>query len=344
MRKRYVVGIDLGARKVLVVVWDTEGNVFLRSETKTYPSQGRSGPGACVASIVAAMFTTMVEHSITADQIVAVGLGSMGPAMNGVIAEKGAANFGHPDWAGFDLRGSLQESISGIPVYYGNDANVAAYYGHMMHFGNEAEKYSSVASIIGTGNGDGAVEKGRLVDGDRGMGVEGGHLYLPTHLFAPRGLCRAPCSCGKVSDLESLCSYIGMETNVLPYFLKKFPKHALNHMPINEAAPRLLALDPHTDALCAAAFGLQAKALAYFFDSMIVTFDPSVCFIGGGMMDGENKAVFNPWFIEQVSKTLRTLLREEQRDTPIVVVPDGNLAGARGAALLAVKQHQLTLN
>ena len=57
----------------------------------------------------------------------AVGLDTPGPASaTGVLASKGATNFGHPQWGSFDIRAANLSSGSAFPVIYNNDANAAA--------------------------------------------------------------------------------------------------------------------------------------------------------------------------------------------------------------------------
>lgn len=341
MTKTYFVGVDLGGRKVAIDIWDSVRKVFLRTTLREFPSRGAEGTQQCIEAMVDAIYNTLAEFEINLDQVAAFGLGTPGPVKGGVIAAKGATNFGNAQWANFDVRSALEEAV-GVDVYYGNDANLAAFYGHQRCFLDSASGYSSISSLIGTGNGCGAVVKGRLVDGDRGMGMEGGHVFLPAHLFAPQGLWQPRCMCGNVSDLESFCSFTGLKLNLLPFFLPQFPEHSLSGKSIEEAAPLLKNYDPSSDGLAAAVFGLQAKALAYYFNLMVTSYDPSVLLIGGGLL--ENTPAFNAWFFDKVREQYQLLAREEQRKIPIVAIPDGDMAGARGAALLAYQEYQLTCN
>jgi predicted NBD/HSP70 family sugar kinase len=79
---------------------------------------------------------------------------------------------------------------------------------------------------------------------------------------------------------------------------------------------------------------VQARALGLFFDEMVNTFDPDVLIVGGGALEtGED---FQRWFIAETRAGMPGQ-REEQAGIPIHVMPNGDTAGARGAAIEALK-------
>ncbi len=81
-------------------------------------------------------------------------------------------------------------------------------------------------------------------------------------------------------------------------------------------------------------FRAQAHGLGLFFDEMVNTFDPDALIVGGGAVEtGEE---FRTWFINEIRAGMPPQ-REEQADIPIYVMPNGDTAGARGAALEALK-------
>jgi glucokinase len=88
------------------------------------------------------------------------------------------------------------------------------------------------------------------------------------------------------------------------------------------------------DALCREVFRVQAHALGLFFDEMVNTFDPDAFIVGGGAL--ETCEEFQHWFIEQIRAAMPTQ-RAEQASIPIHVMPNGDTAGARGAAIEALK-------
>jgi predicted NBD/HSP70 family sugar kinase len=67
---------------------------------------------------------------------------------------------------------------------------------------------------------------------------------------------------------------------------------------------------------------------------MINTFDPDALIVGGGVL--ETSKGFQQWFLSEIRVGMPTQ-REEQAKIPIHVMPNGDTAGARGAALEALK-------
>jgi predicted NBD/HSP70 family sugar kinase len=67
---------------------------------------------------------------------------------------------------------------------------------------------------------------------------------------------------------------------------------------------------------------------------MINTFDPDALIVGGGVL--ETSQEFQKWFVAEIRRGMPNQ-REEQVNIPIHVMPNGDTAGARGAALEALK-------
>jgi predicted NBD/HSP70 family sugar kinase len=88
------------------------------------------------------------------------------------------------------------------------------------------------------------------------------------------------------------------------------------------------------DQMCQDIFRVQARALGLFFDQTINTFDPDALIMGGGVV--ETNPEFQRWFIDEIRVGMGAQ-RKEQADIPIHVMPNGDTAGARGAALEALK-------
>ncbi|MCC7341414.1 MAG: ROK family protein, partial [Bryobacterales bacterium] len=122
---------------------------------------------------------------------------------------------------------------------------------------------------------------------------------------------------------------------LLPHFLAKEPGHELARLgDIVKAAKLVRGLAEKGDPLCREIFRIQANALGLFYDQMINTFDPDALIVGGGAV--ETSEAFQQWFLEQIRAGMPGQ-RDEQKDIPIYVMPNGDTAGARGAAIEALK-------
>ena len=327
-----VAGVDLGGTAVNYTLVNGEER-FLIEGLCEYPSLAKQGPEVCLQQIADGLKVATDRSGVKLDDVVAVGLDTPGPASAaGLLSARGSTNFVHANWAEFDIREGLAHKL-GKPVNYLNDANAAALWGHYAIFGANS-KETSISIIIGTGNGGGIILDGNVVKGKNGFGGELGHVLIPYQSIAGTAGIHPKCNCGRVGDLESLCSLTAIERNLLPHFLPKYAGHELGKVDTNQAAKRVRGMADEGDALCKDIFRVQAHALGLFFDEMINTFDPNALIVGGGAL--EASARFQKWFMDEIRKGMPEQ-REEQAGIPIHVIPNGDTAGARGAAIEALK-------
>ena len=263
-----------------------------------------------------------------------IGLDTPGPSSaSGVLSARGSTNFVHPDWAGFDIRAGLEDKL-GKPVIYVNDGNAGALWGHFVIFGAKSPA-TSVSAIVGTGLGGGIIIEGNVVKGRQGFGGELGHVLIPYQSIRGIEGLIPECNCGRLGDLESLCSLTAIEKTLLPYFLQKAPEHDLAKLgDLRKASKLVRGLAERGDELSREIFRVQAHALGVFFDEMINTFDPDALIVGGGII--ETTGELQTWIIEEIRAAMPKQ-RAEQADIPIHIMPDGDTAGARGAAIEALK-------
>jgi predicted NBD/HSP70 family sugar kinase len=326
-----VAGIDLGGTAVNYTLLDSASGQFLITGLCEHPALSTQGPDVCLQQIADGLDIAARKAGVPVDQIVAVGLDTPGPASaDGVLSARGSTNFAHPAWAGFDLRGHLADRLQRRVVYL-NDGNAAALWGHTALFGSD-EPASSISVTIGTGTGGGIVVDGRLVVGRNGFGGEVGHVLIPWRSIPGIEGLVPQCNCGRTGDLESICSLTGIRQTLLPHFLARYPDHPLQGVDIGAAAAKVRGMADRGDVMSLEIFRVQAHALGLFIDQMINVFDPDGFLIGGGAMEASQS--FREWFMAQVRAGMPHQ-RVEQRPR-IEVMPNGDSAGARGAALDAV--------
>ncbi|MDQ3691119.1 MAG: ROK family protein [Chloroflexota bacterium] len=332
MPDHVVVGIDNGATKNNATAMDGSGR-FLVDRLYEIPSRVGEGPVAAVQSMADTMDIVLRDAGIARERVAAVGLDTPGPASaDGVISVRGATNFAQPAWWGYDVRGALEARI-GLPVVYNNDGNAAALYAHRVHFGADAFLQSSVAAIVGTGLGGGVIESGRVVRGASGQAGELGHIRIPTDGILADDQPIPTCACGNLGDVESFASLTGIVRNLLPYWLSRYTDHPLAGMPILDAAKAVRSYGVNGDEMALEVFEQQAAALGRLFTIAANFTDPRVYFLGGGVVEAAPS--FRDWFLGRVRT--HTLLREEQAAVAsLALVPDLDMAGARGSAFAAL--------
>ena len=328
-----VAGVDLGGTAINYTLV-TKDEKFLIEGLCEHPALSTQGPEVCLQQIEDGLNIAAKLADVDLVDIVAVGLDTPGPASaSGMLSAKGSTNFVHPNWAGFDIREGLARKL-GKPVTYLNDGNAGALWGHFTIFGANS-KETSVSIVIGTGLGGGIIIDGNVVKGRKGFGGELGHVLIPYQSIRGIPGMQPECNCGRVGDLESVCSLTAIAKTFLPYFLEKYPGHELGKMGDPKRASKLVrGMADKGDAMCREIFRVQARALGLFFDEMVNVFDPDALIVGGGAL--ETGKEFQGWFLDEIRAAM-PIQREEQMDIPIHVMPNGDTAGARGAAIEALK-------
>jgi predicted NBD/HSP70 family sugar kinase len=327
-----VVGLDNGGTSNNATVLDATGHFLIDRLVET-PSRVKEGPDVAIDALVHSMENVLAATGTDRSRVRGVGLDTPGPSSaDGVISTKGSTNFNAPEWFGYDIRGALENRL-GIPVVYNNDGNAAALYAHFTRYGVDAPYHSSVSAIVGTGLGGGVVESGVVLKGASGMAGELGHVFIPMDGLLAPGQPVPACNCGFSADVESVASLTGIEKNLLPFWLTQFPDHELHRVEPGRAAKLVRGYGEKGDPMALKIFEQQAIALGRLFTIAANFTDPGVYFVGGGVVEAAPE--FRAWFLQTVRAN--TKLREEQQQaSAFALVPDLDMAGARGAAVAAL--------
>jgi glucokinase len=325
------VGIDNGGTSNNGTVLDSSGT-FLVTEMAELPSLVLEGPDKAITALVNSFEKVLAMAEIPREKVRAVGLDTPGPASaDGVLATGGATNFGHPDWSRFNIRLALEERL-GIPVLYNNDGNAAALYAHYARHGADALARSSVSAIIGTGFGGGVIQDGRIVTGAAGMAGELGHMPIPVQGILEADQPLPSCNCGLSADAESIASLSGITRNLLPYWLTRYPGHELGQVDIAKAGKLVRGYAERGDEMSLQIFRQQAMAIGRVLSIAAKFTDPHTYFVGGGVIDAAPH--FRDWFVATVNEHTQFYV-EQAEMAEITLVPDLDMAGARGSAIAA---------
>jgi glucokinase len=169
---RTFIGIDLGGTQVRCGLVDEKGNILKEVRALTEANKGNEH---VIETIVG-----LVKSIDGFENAVSIGLGSPGliDHKNGVVIS--AANL---DFNRFPLKDEIQKYFT-IPVYVGNDANVAALAEAVIGAG---KNYDIVQYItISTGIGGGLIINGNIVGGLHGCAGEIGNLIVNDEVFNHR--------------------------------------------------------------------------------------------------------------------------------------------------------------
>ena len=134
-------------------------------------------------------------------------------------------------------------------------------------------------------------------------------MHIPMHGLLEPGQPLPHCNCGFDGDAESVASLTGIEKNLLPYWLTRYPDHELAKAEsLAKAAKLVRAYGENGDPMALAIFEQQAKAVGRLFTIAANFTDPDAYFVGGGVV--EAAAHFREWFLAKVREN--TALKEEQ--------------------------------
>ncbi len=262
---KYCFGIDIGGTAIKCGLFSEQGNCIDKWEIGTR----RQNNGELIPQDVAdTIKAKLKEHNLSKDDILGVGIGIPGP-----ITEDGrvlkCANLG---WGIFNVNEKMSQ-LTGLKVFSGNDANVAAL-GEMWMGGGKG--YEDVVMVtLGTGVGGGIILNGKIVAGSNGASGEIGHIIInpeETDL----------CGCGGHGHLEQYASATGIvrmakkrlasskDATSLRSLSKISAKDIFDHAKAGDSVAEQLVED-------------LGRYLALALSHVAATVDPQVFVIGGGV-------------------------------------------------------------
>lgn len=305
----YRIGIDLGGTNIAAgLVRDLE--ILDRASVKTNVPR----PIEEIIDDMVMLVRTLLERSgLQKTDIASVGVGVPCTANTENGHMEDANNLGFDDVPFLEsLCGKL-----GIPVYFGNDANVAAWGEYKS--GDYGED-SFLMVTIGTGIGGGIILNGRLWDGYNFASGEFGHMTIPGD--------GTLCTCGRRNCFEACASATAlirqakeaMETDP-DTVLWKWGEAEAKSVFDGAAAG---------DALCTRLLDGYTTYLAEGIANIINIFQPAYLCIGGGVSKAGD-LLLTPL---KTKTAERIYSKNAKRNTKIVLAKLHNDAGILGAALL----------
>ncbi len=213
-----------------------------------------------------------------------------------------------PEMRHYPLVAELQ-AILNVPVYLGNDANLAALgewrYGagqghdHLLYF------------TISTGVGGGVISDGHLLEGSAGLGAEVGHVVVKADDEGP------VCGCGLHGHLEALASGTGI-ANYVEWRLNDPETESNLRSSATRNAVTIAEAARAGDPLALEAYRRAGYYLGIGVASFLHIFNPSIVILGGGVSQSRElfwqpyeeslrANVFNPAYLENLVLTTAAL-------------------------------------
>lgn len=165
-----IISLDLGGTRIRSARLDRSLNILERKETETLAHQGLDATMQRIKDMIRAVLPTDPAVKVTG-----IGISAPGPLnpQTGVIVAPPNLD----GWHNVPLGDILTEEFK-MPVYVGNDANVAAL-AEYTHGAARGQNYRHVIYIThSTGIGSGIISEGRLLLGRSGLAAEIGHIPM----------------------------------------------------------------------------------------------------------------------------------------------------------------------
>jgi len=190
---KYWVGFDLGATKMLGLVFDTKFRIVGEKRRKT-KNIGDEKSG--LPRVIETMDQALEIASIAKESLCGIGVAAPGPLdlNKGILLQ--SPNIG---WNNLPIKKALEKHFR-CPVFVTNDVD-AGVYGEYC-FGAARGARCAIGVFPGTGIGGGCIYEGRIIRGKTGSCFEIGHCQVQ-----PNG---PLCGCGQHGCLEAVASRLAI--------------------------------------------------------------------------------------------------------------------------------------
>lgn len=320
-------GIDLGGTKIQCVIVDDSQKVLGSARAPT-PTEG--GPADVAGAMAGALREAATDAGIESTSTLAgIGVGSPGAVDETAGTVSGAGNL--PDWAGsFPLGPTLSDAL-GAPVVIGNDVGVAT--DAELALGAGRSVSSLIGVFWGTGVGSGIVLDRRPWLG-RGAAGEIGHTVVK--------IGGRRCLCGRRGCLEAYAGRAAMEARARKLHREGKPTDLFKLMAKHDRARLTSSIWARAlerkDGLARELIDDAVDALGAGIASAVNLLDVEMVVIGGGL----GIRLGQP-YVDRIEAAMHPHLFVDERPPEVRLAELGDLGGAIGASLLAVKAASKTV-
>ncbi|MGD8395767.1 MAG: ROK family transcriptional regulator [Candidatus Eiseniibacteriota bacterium] len=308
-----ILGVDLGAAHVTVVLTDLRGRV-LAAEHRRHPVRtDPEGTRELVAELCDACVMTRRQSTLRL-----VGVGVAVPSPIDPKHPDRVSELVLPDWRGHSGLEGLRVRF-GAPLLVDNDANLGALAEHWWGAGRGVDDFAYIK--LATGIGSGHVVGGEIYRGATGVAGEIGHLAIDPH--------GGPCLCGLRGCLVTLVGAQAMVARARE-LLADQPDSALGRRDLDITAIEEAALGG--DALALVLVREAAEYLGIALAGMLNLMNPARVILGGGL------SRLGELLLEPVRETVRTRTLVSSLDASEIRTSElGPQAVALGASTLVLK-------
>lgn len=303
----YKFGVDVGGTTVKIGLFSGDGKLEEKYEIAT----DKSDQGAHIIEHIAAKLEEIIaKKSYGILDCMGVGIGLPGPVDRGMIL--GCVNLG---WGIFSIVEEFSKAFHNVPVYAGNDANIAALGEYVAGAGKGMKNMIMVT--LGTGVGGGIIIDGRILEGANGGTGEIGHIPVNPQE-------QDTCGCGKKGCLEQYAS----ATGIVRIAEKLRKENGNTALPAGCTAKQVFDYAKEGDELAMQAVEELGRYLGLALASCACVLNPEGIVIGGGVSRA------GKILLDVTEKNFQTYVFKPCRNVKFSLAELGNDAGIYGAAAM----------
>lgn len=256
-----IIGVDLGGTRIRAARLDMNLHILKRVETLTRAAEGLE---LTLERIKDQIRQVMPEDAST---VMGIGISAPGPLnpLTGVVV----APPNLPGWHEVPLGDILHQEF-GVPVYVGNDANVAVL-AEVMRGAARGFRHA-IYLTISTGIGSGMIIDGRLLLGREGLAAEAGHMIM---LVEDRVSTLEKEAAGPSMAAQAVRRINGGETSLIAELVNG-DLSKVTGSTVGQAAQR-------GDALALSIVERAGKIVGMGIVSLLHIFNPEIVVVGGGV-------------------------------------------------------------
>lgn len=311
-----VIGVDMGATKILAGLVDPGNQVLFRGKVKTGGDKTPRDVLARMTGAIQICLNYALQNSLS---VGGIGVGLPGPLDPdaGIVIE--APNL--KDWNNVPVKAELEATL-GLPVFIENDANLGTL--AEAKLGAARGLPHVVGVFVGSGIGGGLVIDGRLYRGHRNIAGEIGHMIIRKGGKAG--------GAGIPGTLETNAGRLAIESKIkkrIRMGQKSYLETAVRKRRITSSLLReaILINDPVVTPVMEGTISHLARGLASLYNIL----DPTAIVLGGGVVEA-----LGDWMLPRLEKQVAPFtVGRGKKEIRLVQAELGDDAILLGAALWA---------
>lgn len=272
MSNGVVIGVDLGGTRIRAAACDTKLNILKRVETLTRAKEGLQPTLGRVQDMIRQVWpeddTPVLGIGLSAP-------GPLNPETGVVVAPPNLAG-----WHNVPLGDILKEAFN-VPVFIGNDANVAALAETLR--GAAVGHRNVIYITVSTGIGGGVITDGLMLLGQVGLAAEVGHMMM---LVGDRVSTLELESAGPALARKARAKIEAGEQSVITEMVDGDLEN-IEGGTVGKAAKQ-------GDAVALSVVQDAGRILGLGVVSLLHVFNPEILVIGGGVANGLGDLLLNP--------------------------------------------------